>query len=164
MNAQQYLENIRNISIFSDIKDNQKYMMLLLSLCRKKNYRSGETIIKEGEIGSEMYIVTSGGVTIQKKTLTGDSFNIAVLKAEQNIFFGEIALISDDRRTATVVATENSEFLILDKSSFSKMGDKYPQIGLPITRNISRIVCKRLQKTTDDMLILYDTLVKQISQ
>jgi CRP/FNR family cyclic AMP-dependent transcriptional regulator len=77
-------------------------------------------------------------------------------------FFGELALIDDDKRSATVVATEDSEFLVITKADFTRLGDTYPSIGLPITRAIAKILASRLRKTTGDMLTIFDALVSEI--
>jgi CRP-like cAMP-binding protein len=73
-----------------------------------------------------------------------------------------MALIDDDRRSATVIATEDSEFLVISKNDFLSLGNKYPAIGLPITRAIAKILASRLRKTTGDMLTIFDALVQEL--
>ena len=109
-----------------------------------------------------MFIVFSGGVEILKKTRAGDNYTVVKLKAEYNVFFGEMALIDDDKRSATVRADMDSEFLVITKDAFHELGNKYPSIGLPVTRAISKILAGRLRKTTQDMLTLFDALVSEI--
>ncbi len=158
------LEKLKQIPLFDEIKDNDEYMNLLLKVFKTKSYKSGDVIIKEGDVGSEMYIVFSGGVEILKRTRAGDNYTVVNLKAEYNVFFGEMALIDDDKRSATVVANMDSDFLVITKDSFHKLGNEYPSIGLPITRAISKILAGRLRKTTQDMLTLFDALVSEIQE
>jgi CRP-like cAMP-binding protein len=155
-------DKLRQIPIFEELKDNDEFMKELQAICSIRSARKGETIIREGDVGSEMYVVFSGGVEIQKETRAGDSYTVVILKAEYNVFFGELALVDDDKRSATVIATEDSEFLVITKEDFVKLGDTYPSIGLPITRAISKILASRLRKTTGDMLTIFDALVGEI--
>ncbi|MFW5643594.1 MAG: cyclic nucleotide-binding domain-containing protein [Alkalispirochaeta sp.] len=156
------LDKLKQIPIFEEIKEDEDFMRRLNGICRTRRYRKGETIINEGDLGSEMYIVHTGAVEIKKRTRAGDDYTVVILKAEYNVFFGELALIDDDKRSATVVATEDSEFLVITKEDFVRLGDENPSIGLPVTRAIAKILASRLRKTTVDMLTLFDALVSEI--
>jgi CRP/FNR family cyclic AMP-dependent transcriptional regulator len=157
-------EKLKQIPLFDEIKDDNQNMSSLSKIIQIKQYSKGDYIIKEGQIGSEMYIVYHGGVEIQKKTRAGDNYTVVRLKADQNVFFGELALIDDDKRSATVIATEDSTFLVISKKDFIQLGNKNPSIGLPITRAIARILAERLRKTTLDMLTIFDALVSEIQE
>lgn len=156
------LEKLKQIPIFETIKDDEKFLRNLYGICRIRRYRKDETVIQEGELGDEMYIVHTGAVEIKKRTKAGDDYTVVILKAEYNVFFGELALIDDDKRSATVVATEDSEFIVINKEDFVKLGNENPSIGLLVTRSISKILASRLRKTTVDMLTLFDALVSEI--
>lgn len=160
--SQAILAKLKQIPIFQDISGNEEFLKELMGICRVKNTRKGETIIREGDLGDEMYIVYSGAVEIKKRTRAGDEYTVVRLRSEHNVFFGELALIDDDKRSASVIAMEDSEFLVITKSDFMKLGDGYPSIGLPVTRSISKILASRLRKTTGDMLTLFDALVNEL--
>lgn len=159
----QILERLKAIPLFDEIKGNEEYMKALLNICRMQHFKSGEIIIKEGDVGSEMFIVHKGGVEILKRTRAGDDYTVIKLKADQNVFFGELALIDDDKRSATVTASQDSDFIVISKSDFIKLGNTLPIVGLVITRAISIILAGRLRKTTTDMLTIFDALVNEIS-
>lgn len=156
------LEVLKSISIFEKIKEDPQAMELLTQILTTRSYKAGQMIIKEGDLGDEMFIVARGGVEILKRTRAGDNYTVVRLKAEHKVFFGEMALIYDDRRSATVTATEDSEFLVVKKADFTRLGDEHPAIGLPVTRAISRILAERLRKTTEDMMTIFDALVNEI--
>ena len=156
------LAKLKQIPIFEEISDNEAFLEELFGICRLKKYRAGDLIIREGDVGDEMFVVYSGAVEIKKRTRAGDDYTVVILKAEYNVFFGELALIDDDKRSATVIATEDSEFLVITKADFTRLGDTYPSIGLPITRAIAKILASRLRKTTGDMLTIFDALVSEI--
>lgn len=155
-------KRLEKISLFAGICKNPAYLEELIKICRTRRHKEGETIIQEGELGSEMFIVLKGGVEILKRTRAGDNYTVVGLRAEDNVFFGELALIDDDRRSATVVAAMDSEFLLISKKDFLELGDKAPAIGLPVTRAIAKIIASRLRKTTVDMLTIFDALVSEI--
>lgn len=160
--AVQYLEKLKKIPLFDALKEDDEALKTVLAICSFKKFKAGETIIEEGDMGSEMYIVLAGEVEIMKKTRAGDDYTVVVLKAEYNVFFGELALIDDDKRSATIKALKDSEFLIIHKKDFLKLGDQHPAIGLPVTRIIANILAGRLRKTTEDMMTLFDALVNEI--
>jgi CRP/FNR family cyclic AMP-dependent transcriptional regulator len=161
---QAVVDKLKQISLFQKINENDEYMAELEAICRPKSVSGGQVVIKEGEKGSEMYIMLTGAVEIQRKTRAGDSYTVLKLRAEQNIFFGEMALIDDDVRSATIVATEDSEFLFITKEDFFNLGERYPQIALPIIRVIAQILASRLRNTTGDMLTIFDALVNELQQ
>lgn len=158
------LEKLKQISLFEAIRDNKEQMNLLLDICQFQSYKSGQRIIKEGDTGELMFIVLTGGVEILKRTRAGDNYTVVALKAEHNVFFGELALVDDDTRSATVTASVDTDCLTINKTDFTDLGNKYPQIGLPITRAIVKIIAGRLRKTTQDMLTLFDALVSEIQE
>jgi len=158
------LAKLKQIPLFSDIKDDDKQIAEFESICDLRSVPAGEVIIKEGEHGSEMFIMLKGRVAIRRRTRAGDDYTVVNLRAEDNVFFGEMALIDDDTRSATIVAVDDSEFLVVTKASFQKMGTSHPDIVLPITMQIGKILASRLRKTTGDMLTIFDALVNELQQ
>jgi CRP-like cAMP-binding protein len=156
------LEKLKQIAIFDELKSRAGDLAKLQCICRVKKYTRDQVIIKEGETGSEMFIVYKGSVEIRKETRAGDSYTVVRLKAEHNVFFGELALVDDDKRSATVLALEDSEFLVITKENFLSLGKTNPEIALPVTRAIAKILAGRLRKTTGDMLTIFDALVNEI--
>lgn len=161
-NLDQYLEKLKKIALFEAIKDDEEAMKKIIDIGFYKKFEAGEALIKEGEVGDELFILLSGAVDILKKTRAGDNYLVVSLKSDFNIFIGEMALIDDDRRSATVTATEKSEAMVIGKKDFLTLGDSDPHIGLPVTRAIAKIVAGRLRKTNDDMMTLFDALVSEV--
>jgi CRP/FNR family cyclic AMP-dependent transcriptional regulator len=159
---EQVVEKLKRISLFEKIKDRPDAMGRLAAIGRPRRFGANATIFLEGDKGSEMYIVLRGAVQILKKTRAGDDYTVAKLAAEMNIFFGELALIDDDTRSATVKATEETECLVISKTDFVRLGDEHPEIALPVTQAIARIISSRTRKTTQDMLTIFDALVNEV--
>ncbi len=162
MNQNEIINKLKQIPLFAGIIENNDFMNEISKISTIRKFRKDELIIKEGEIGSEMFIVYTGAVEIIKRTRAGDDYTVVKLKAEHNIFFGEMALIDDDKRSATVLSSEDSTFIVIEKDDFIKLGNKHPEIGLPVTRVILKTLASRLRKTNEDMLTLFDALVNEI--
>ena len=160
--SEQYKDKLKSIALFEALKENEEAMNKILAITSLRTFNSGEYIIKEGEMGDELFILLEGAVDILKKTMAGDDYVVASLKAEYNIFIGELALIDNDRRSASVVTTEESEVLVIGKEDFMGLGNSDPHIGLSITRVISKILSGRLRKTNDDMMTLFNALVTEV--
>ena len=155
-------EKLKQIPLFAEISGNDDYMSRLEAICRWRTVAGGHVVIQEGEKGSEMYIMLSGNVEIRRRTRAGDDYTVVKLRAEDNVFFGEMALIDDDVRSATIVTAVDSDFLLISKEDFMKLGDERPEIALPVTRVIAGILASRLRKTTGDMLTIFDALVSEL--
>lgn len=156
------LERLKQIPIFADIRNRPEAMASLAAICRLRTFPAGKTIIQEGDVGSEMFIVHKGAVEIQKRTRAGDDYTVLVLDADDNAFFGELALVDDDKRSATIIARAECEFLVIEKRDFISLGDQHPEIGLPVTRALAKIISGRLRKTTGDMMTIFDALVNEL--
>ena len=157
-----HIEKLKNIALFEMIKDDEDAMKKVLDITSLRKFHKGDYLIREGEVGDELFILMEGDVDILKKTRAGDDYLVVSLKAEYNIFIGEMALIDDDKRSASVVATKDAVALVIGKQQFLALGNDNPMIGLSITRVISKIIAGRLRKTNEDMMILFDALVSEV--
>src|SRR5688572_1623970 len=105
---------------------------------------AGDYVFREGELGTEMFILQEGQVEILK-TLDGVDEQLAVL--EKGDFFGEMSLLEDLPRTATARAVTPCKLIRIDGATFDQMLRNKPEIAVRIMRKLSR----RLRQT-DQML------------
>lgn len=91
-----------------------------------KSYKIDQAIIREGDPGDSLYLIKSGRVRVVT-TKGGNMITLAELSAGE--FFGEIALVTGQPRTATVLATTEAEVLELKKINFDGILAKHPQIN-----------------------------------
>lgn len=159
------VDRLKKISLFHKIAEDEHVITDIARLFKIVSYPKGHDVIREKEKqGVSLYIIKSGTVKIIKKTALGDPYVVATLSAEMNIFFGEIALLDPDERSATVRCKTNCEFYVLDRDQFINYGDENPKIGLLITRELSRILCRRLRKSNNDIVTLFDALVEEVEK
>ena len=107
--------------------------------------KAQDYVFKEGEIGTEMFIIQSGQVEILKRQSDAEERQLAVLG--QGDFFGEMSILEDLPRTASVRALANCKLVQINGSTFDNMLRKNPEIAVRMMRKLSR----RLRET-DAML------------
>ncbi len=118
LNAVPFLKTLR--------QDDIEELALNLNL---RHFMAGETIIRQGEPGKLFHLVFKGKVDVVRKKLFGTKKLASLSRGE---FFGEIALIENVPRTATVVGAEDGEMFTLSRESFEKVLLKDPAIATVI--------------------------------
>ncbi len=156
------LELLKHIVLFKDFKENIDVLQKISALFIERKAKKGDILIREGEVGDELYIIREGYVRVLKNTLQNEPYTVVLLSEDQHVFFGEIGLLLNDKRTATVVAEVDSTFLVTNRKKFQEFGEKEPLIALLITRQIAQILAKRLHKTNEDVVTLFSALVTEI--
>lgn len=110
-------EFLKTVDLFKDLTPNQ--ITNVAEQMRKRRYGDGESIIKQGEIGEEFFLLAEGEVAVNiLKSGEPRARRVATLK--RGDFFGERALITGEPRNATIVADGEVEAFILDKDAFQK--------------------------------------------
>ena len=92
---------------------------------RKRRFRRGETIFHQGDPGDAFHVVASGSVKIVLPSPTGREGAILVT-LRRGEFFGELALLDGSHRTASVVALEPTETLVLHRTHLDRLIDADP--------------------------------------
>ncbi|MGQ9630651.1 MAG: cyclic nucleotide-binding domain-containing protein [bacterium] len=158
------IEDLKRVSIFKNFADKPEELEKLAKIMGTRKARIGDIIIREGEIGNTLYIMRKGSVSIMKKTLANEYYTVRKLenKGGEYIFFGELALLDNDKRSATVIADSDCEFLTIERDDFTRLGDENPALGLPITREISKILAMRLRQANQDIVTLFQALVEEV--
>ena len=88
---------------------------MISSMLKSRLVPPGNVIIRQGEPGDAFYIIRSGEVSVSVEDQTGERVVGRLGEAE---YFGEIALVSNQPRTATVASVSETELLVLEKNDF----------------------------------------------
>ena len=160
------LPKLIKIELFSDFdaanENDRRIMKLVYDSMTIKNYKKGDTIIKEGERGDEFFILYEGKVRIQRNTPAGDVIALATLTSEMNIFFGETSLISSDTRSATVLASSECKCIVLSGKHFLEICDKEPLLGYRVLLHLAKRMSQTVRNTNNDKATLYEALFSEI--
>lgn len=116
-----------------------------------KTYRKDEQVFAEETKGDSMYIVKTGSVKILKVVKNQEN-TIAVLKAGE--FFGEMALLDGQPRSATVKAIEASECMVLTDKAYLKMRSERPKTALKLMDIIIRVLSNRLRQANKNLEVI----------
>jgi CRP/FNR family transcriptional regulator, cyclic AMP receptor protein len=129
---------LRNVPLFSLLPVDQ--LLLLTQVVLRKPYPKNSTVIAAGDSADALYIVISGRVKVTMSDNEGREVILAILN--QGEVFGEMGLIDQAPRSATVVAMESCELLTITRADFTKCLQK----NFDLTMNVIRGLVKRLRE------------------
>jgi CRP-like cAMP-binding protein len=164
MDEQGVIEKLSKIQLFHTVKDDEESLSKLARIVTWQQCKAGVEVIREGAEGDEAYILYKGVVKIHKRTLDQEPYTIVALREDEDVFFGELALMDKEVRSASVTAETDCEFLVIHRDNFIQLGEKDPRLGLLVTRAIAKELSKRLRKANQDMVLLFEALVEQVAE
>ena len=136
-----YIDNIQNypkvvppVPIFSVlVKDAFK---LLLGALELRTFQQGDAIIKQGDAGEAVFFLCRGEVSVMRKTDAGpdEEDEVCLARLGPGSLFGEMALISADPRSASVVCDTSVDVLELTRASVNEISQKMPQVSQVMAR------------------------------
>jgi CRP/FNR family cyclic AMP-dependent transcriptional regulator len=109
-----------------------------------KPFEKDEVICNAGDPGDKMFIIINGKVKVVVSGEDGEEKVIASLGGGD--YFGEMALLTGEPRSATVITTDPSEMFILNKSDFDLIVERFPSITLSMGKIMSQRLRDTLQK------------------
>ena len=156
---------LRETEIFRDL--NEAQIQKIMKISRKVAFPAGEVIMKEGDLGDTMYIILEGAVDVVKSLVMSDIDDedaagknkvFTRLDAKDHAVFGEIALLEELKRTATVKAVTDCVLYAIGKDDFLAVAEEDYELGYRILLNLSRIVSARLRRADEDTIKLTTAL------
>ena len=121
---------LKQVPLFSHLSLEQ--LEAVQQITREVEYLANEAIVREGEPGGELYLLIEGEVRIFKNYGTPNERSLSTMCAVS--YFGEMAALDDEPRSATVVAAERSRMLCLDGESLADLIRQMPEISFEIMR------------------------------
>jgi CRP-like cAMP-binding protein len=141
---------LSNIPFLGGITDEQR--KLIFSYFETANYATGEVIARKGETPSHIYIIKAGSVGL---VLENSSRAVSKREFYEGDSFGEAALLSMINNTASFVAKENCELIVLSRRALNELRKRDPDVFCHLMVNMARELARKLQYT-DDMLLRSD--------
>ncbi|HET7824047.1 MAG TPA: Crp/Fnr family transcriptional regulator [Anaeromyxobacter sp.] len=126
---------LRNVSIFADL--DAAAVAALERIAEVKDYPAGAVIVSQEDPGDALFVLVSGRV---KVVLYGDSGREIILSIFRSPgdFFGEMSLLDDEPRSATVIADRASRLLVLSRREFQAHLEGHPLTALRVLQEVSR--------------------------
>jgi len=110
-----------------------------------RSYNGGDVLVRQFERSSDLLILLEGAARI--KSFTGDT----VAEFGPGSMIGEVALIDDQPRSATVIAVGHTQAAVLSGQILRAFLDSDPEIARIVMTNLSMILCKRLRSMNDHL-------------
>lgn len=136
-------EIFRHVSFLSPLSDEQR--AILAQQARLRQYAPGELIIEEGALGHSFFIIESGNVVVTKRLEGGE---VEIGYHRPGAFFGEMALIQDEPRSASIRAETAVRAIEISREGFESVVMQNPAIMMAVMRELSR----RLRRTDQNMI------------
>ena len=127
------VELLKNVSIFNGLSGDE--LGYISKKMVPKTYDVGQVIILEESEGDDCFFVTEGSVKITRLSKDGREVILAILNDGE--FFGEMALLDGDLRSANVIALEKTDALTLKRKDFIDSLKKYPQIAIQLLKEMA---------------------------
>lgn len=132
------VQSLRQVPMFRDI--DQARLKLLAFTSERVQFASGQRFFNQGDAADAAYVILDGRADVTLNTSTGE---IKVAELGKNALVGEMGILGDSPRSATITAVEATTALRIDKRVFLELLTQFPQMSLAIMREIA----SRLEKT-----------------
>lgn len=108
-----------------------------------RKYHDGQVIVREGEFGSEMFMILAGSVRVVKER---EGLETVLATLGPGEIFGEMALVEDGKaRSATAIANGDVTLLVMDRAEFLEQVRRDPKLALDILKSL----CNRLRQVDE---------------
>ncbi len=142
MGLKDEVELLKRVPLFSQI-DAAK-LKLLAFTSERISFQPDQTMFKQGDTGDAAYVLINGEATVLAETPQGE---VPVATVGENAIIGEIAILCEIPRTATVRASGQVEVLKIEKEHFLRLIREFPEMGIEVMRELAN----RLSHTTAEL-------------
>ena len=132
---------LKSIPLFAKIEPSK--LKLLAFTSERLTFDPEQVLCKQGDPGDSAYVVIDGEVRISIDAPTAPTGRIAIATLGPGAIVGEIAILCDVPRTATVTSTGKTVTLRISKELFFRLITEFPQIAVEVMRELAH----RLEKT-----------------
>ncbi len=133
------IELLQSVALFWDLSEAELGYISEKMIAR--HYESGKFIFLEDSEGEQCFFVIKGSVKVTRLSKDGREVILAMLNEGE--FFGELALLDGESRSANVIALEETEVLTLNREDFLVVLQDYPQIAIQLLKEMAH----RLRKS-----------------
>lgn len=121
---------LRSHPLFSSLNEEEIANLLTEEVSQERVYPQGTVILRGGEVGDSVFLISSGSVEVTLRGTTGPLQPLAILQAGE--IFGEMAVLERRPRSATVLAKENCLLLEVAGAELRKLLEAHPEMQVKI--------------------------------
>lgn len=137
----QKIVELKGLRIFYNMDERDIFEVMKRSDILK--YKTGEVVFTEGDEDNSLYLIISGEFEIISKTDAGEPLRFFC--AGQGLIFGEMAFLDTQPRSATIVATEDSEAFRFTRSDFDELSQETPKTATRFMMGVAEILSRRMR-------------------
>jgi CRP/FNR family cyclic AMP-dependent transcriptional regulator len=142
-NSKRVVSVVSEIPIFDRLDGDE--LTILIQHMGYLQLEEGEKLFEEGDEGDHVFFVSSGAVDVLKHVDDDESVALTCLRKGRSV--GEMAMIDQLKRSATIRARERSNILCMSRSQFDDLLARYPALGIKILKGIAVMLSQNLRKT-----------------
>lgn len=124
---------LMDFSLFDDLSESD--LISIAKFCSRQKFKKGNMVVMEDEIGSTFFLMLSGKVKISRISDDGREVILSILS--EGDFFGEMAIIDGQSRSANVSTLEDSDMLAIRRDDFFSMLTDYPQVAINLLKELT---------------------------
>lgn len=136
---------LREVRLFKDVAIPE--LSVLNDSLRERGLKSGQVLIREGDVGEEMFLVRRGSMVISKQ-VTGRVEQV-LARIGPGDFFGEMALFDHSPRSATVQSDSDVTLLVLDRAGLRRLTEESPRAAAAFFHALVQVFIERLRASGD---------------
>jgi len=157
-------ERLKGVALFEGLTEEQ--IETVLSIGQETRWDEGETICTEGETGETIYIIYKGSIKVAKRLTLHQGAEeddpsekvLTNLDATEPIIVGEVAMLTEPERSATITATTECTALVLTASDLRMLCHTDSALGFTLMKNLASILSNRLRQANRDVVRLATAL------
>ncbi|MDP6779125.1 MAG: cyclic nucleotide-binding domain-containing protein [Candidatus Latescibacteria bacterium] len=134
---------LKRIPLFNNLNPSQG--MALLKACERRSVEAHQVLCQHGGRSDELFILLSGQLSIRTEE------DIQIARIDPIAPVGEMGIFTGEPRSATVVTSQPSTFLVLSKPQLDSLLRRNPDVELAISRNLIRLLSQRIREANREL-------------
>lgn len=127
-------EFLAYVPIFSEIP--METIEKIEKIGTRKNYLKNDVILMEDEVGTALFVIVTGKVKVARTS--GDGREVILTILSESDFFGEMAILDGQTRSATVVAIEDTELFLIQRNDFINLLKEYSEVAISLLQELTK--------------------------
>jgi CRP-like cAMP-binding protein len=137
------VQSLRQVPMFRGIDPSR--LKLLAFTSERIHYRKGQRFFSQGDAADAAYVILDGRAEV---VIDSGEAEVTVAELSRNALVGEMGILSDTPRSATIIASEPVTALRIDKSVFLELLTQFPQMSIAVMRELAT----RLERTNAQLV------------
>jgi CRP-like cAMP-binding protein len=131
------------LDVFANMGESE--LAVVKQALSRRSYRPRDVVFFEGDIGDELYVIARGSASVRLR-LAGTERETRLITFSPGTVFGELALLDQEARSATVEADDELVCYVLTRGNFDKLTREHPEIAIKLLTNLGRELSSRLRR------------------